>query len=477
MAKMLTGLEKQSAIHWQNNAGFIGHGHEFPGWDEAVTLLPADKRFETHNPAPRQGHNGLVMVEEFAPLQGLAQVGFQLQALDGVGMHGGVEDLATGLTGALRAIHGDIGVTQQFLSAVVGSSAERNAHAGGDHNLLAVDGERGGEPGCDAFGNANGVAGVANIVKENSEFVAPEAGEGIIVCGGLSLQTGRRAGNGVVAPQRCGQALPDLNEKLVSSGVTQTVVIKLEFIHINKEHGKFIAGMTLSQVDHVLQAVEEESAIGQVGQAVVKGVVHEHLLSPFSLGDIAVNNDQFFGVAVGIADGAGGGFQDAPGAVLMSNTVFQGLAAAGKAGFLGGFDYARAVVGMNLFQGRGLLQLFGGIAKNLLIRGAVIKAPPVAINQGDHIGGILANQAKKLVMLGQLPPDAVQLQVLIDSVDVKQKHEGSQTPHPFLQISPIIRANRDMEPGKSKRNNREGEQEGNTYSKAPQPPFPALDLP
>ena len=47
----------------------------------------------------------------------------------------------------------------------------------------------------------------------------------------------------------------------------------------------------------MLQPVQKEGAIWQVGEAVVEGVVGEQFLGSLALGDVAVNDYQFVGLA------------------------------------------------------------------------------------------------------------------------------------------------------------------------------------
>src|SRR6185437_3708013 len=286
---------------------------------------------------------------------------------------------------------------------------------------------------------------------------------------------GGRAGDGIFAAQRIGEPLPDLDEQLVTGGVSQTVIVELELVHINKEDGELVIGVALGQVHYMLQAVEEKRTIWQVGEAIVKSIVDEHLLGAFAFGDITVNDDQFFGLAFGVADGAGGGFQDSPGTIFVADAVFQRLSPAGKTSLFRRLQHARAVVRMNLLKARGLLQLLSGIAQYLLISGAVVETAAVAVHQGDHVSGVLADQSKQLIVLGQLTPDAVQLEVLVNGINVEQEHQCGQAPHPFLQIAPIVFPG-EVEPRESKGNNGERQQQGDGYGKTPQPPFAAFNL-
>ena len=55
-----------------------------------------------------------------------------------------------------------------------------------------------------------------------------------------------------------------------------------------------------------------------------------------------------------------------------------------------------------------------------MIGGAVVQPATIAIDERDHIGGVFADELKKLISLSQLAPNAVELQVLIDRVKVEK---------------------------------------------------------
>lgn len=79
-------------------------------------------------------------------------------------------------------------------------------------------------------------------------------------------------------------------------------------------------------------------------------VVSDLLFGDFAGGNVTVDDDQFFDLPLGIANGAGGGFEHALGAVFVAQAVLKGLADAGFAGLARGFKNAGAIVGMNLLE-------------------------------------------------------------------------------------------------------------------------------
>ena len=78
--------------------------------------MPANQRFESYDPMIAEGHDWLVLQPELVPLDGAAQVGFELQALYCALVHRGVKDRALVAAGRLRTIHGDVGVPHQIFA-------------------------------------------------------------------------------------------------------------------------------------------------------------------------------------------------------------------------------------------------------------------------------------------------------------------------------------------------------------------------
>jgi hypothetical protein len=59
----------------------------------------------------------------------------------------------------------------------------------------------------------------------------------------------------------------------------------------------------------------------------VEKVVLAALFGAHTIGDIAVDDDQFVDLALAVADGARGGLEDAPGAIVMADAVREVFAA------------------------------------------------------------------------------------------------------------------------------------------------------
>jgi hypothetical protein len=65
-------------------------------------------------------HFGLIVHTQFAARDRLPQVGFEAEAFQGARVHFGVEHFILRRAGSLGAIHGHVGIAQEFIGLVVG---------------------------------------------------------------------------------------------------------------------------------------------------------------------------------------------------------------------------------------------------------------------------------------------------------------------------------------------------------------------
>src|SRR5258708_2131839 len=81
---------------------------------------------------------------------------------------------------------------------------------------------------------------------------------------------------------------------------------------------------------------------------------------------------------------------------------------------------------MDLFQGGSCFEFFKAVAKNFLVRRAVVEAIALNIDHGDHVAGIFGDEAEKSLLLDDLASNAHNLKLLVDGVDIKQQDETDQ---------------------------------------------------
>jgi hypothetical protein len=89
-------------------------------------------------------------------------------------------------------IHRGVGVTHDLLGVVVLRAPERDADAGRGEHFLPADRERRAERVLDAEGDGVGLLLVVELVEENREFVAAQAGERVALSQARLEADGRR---------------------------------------------------------------------------------------------------------------------------------------------------------------------------------------------------------------------------------------------------------------------------------------------
>ena len=198
-------------------------------------MLPPNERLESYHPVIAEGHDWLVLQPELLPLDGAAQVRFELQTLDCALVHRGVENRALVAAGRLRTIHGDVGVSHQIFVGGVDRGADRDADArSGEDFLPATHADWCSHGLLDAFGNAHGVTGIADVVQENRELVPAESRQRVV--DEILRIGGGRSRDEVVTPQGSRHPAYDLDQESVSGRMTEAVVDHLEPIQIDEHH-------------------------------------------------------------------------------------------------------------------------------------------------------------------------------------------------------------------------------------------------
>ena len=137
-------------------------------------MLPAQQRLDALDGPGQQIHLRLVVQPELAPHQGAAQPVLELEPLGGAHPHGhGVEVEPVGAL-LLGAIHRGIGARQQLVDVVDVGRIDRDADAGGGHDIAVAEPDRLPHDVEDAGREARDRAGVAKAVHDHGELVAAE---------------------------------------------------------------------------------------------------------------------------------------------------------------------------------------------------------------------------------------------------------------------------------------------------------------
>ena len=128
----------------------------------------------------------------------------------------------------------------------------------------------------DAFGNAHGVTGIADVVQENRELVAAESRQRVV--DGILWIGGGRSRDEVVTPQGSRHPADDLDQESVSCRMTEAVVDHLEPIQIDEHHCEGVLRVPNPPPAGALQTFHEEGPVGELRQVIVKRIVKQALL-------------------------------------------------------------------------------------------------------------------------------------------------------------------------------------------------------
>ena len=74
---------------------------------------------------------------------------------------------------------------------------------------------------------------------------------------------------------------------------------------------------------------------------------------------------------------------------------------------------------------KGRLEFLAGVSE-LVVPGTVVMALAVAIHHGDQILGIFRDQAEHFFLVGQLPANTMDQDLLVNCVQVEQKNQSDQ---------------------------------------------------
>jgi hypothetical protein len=258
-AQLAADLADHPFADRQDQAGIFEDGDEFQRRHQAaLRMLPAQQGFEAADAAARQVQLGLVVQQEFAALQRLAQLRLELDALGRVLVQRRGIELPGVAAIVLGAVHGGVGALEQLLGAGAVLRIAGDADARRDEQLLALQVEGLGQRFDDAGGEAGGIrrllVGAGQVGQHHREFVAAQARHHVVVA---------RAGF---------QARRGLHQQLVADAVAEHVVDVLEAVQVDEHHGRAVP-VAAGPGDRVFQAAAQLAAVRQVGQRVVLGQV------------------------------------------------------------------------------------------------------------------------------------------------------------------------------------------------------------
>ncbi len=159
------------------------------------------------------------MQDELLALERPAQAAFELEAADRLGVHVLREKLVLVAAFLLGAVICRLGILEQRLRLLAVQRIERDAQAGRDEHLLAVDRSRLPRDGEDALHDSHNIFRVSQSIQDDRELVAAEPGEHVL------------------AAHSAFEALCHFQQDLVPDGVAEGVVVDdLEVVEIEAQH-------------------------------------------------------------------------------------------------------------------------------------------------------------------------------------------------------------------------------------------------
>ncbi|MCY1409390.1 hypothetical protein D9M71_247390 [compost metagenome] len=249
------GFVQYPEAEGQDQAGVLGHLDEVAGVDQfAGRLLPAHQRLHADYLLAGQPDYGLVVQDELAVAQGLAQLGLQRQPADGQVMHAVVEEFEAVLAQGLGAVHGQVRMAEDFFRRFVAQGAGGDADAGADVELLAIDQEGRFQGAHQALGDQRRGVGSIDAVQQDGEFIAAHPRQRVAL------------------PQAGAESRGDLDDEQVAGQVAQAVVDQLEAVEVDEQHREGRLPMAAAAGHGAGQAVGEERTVGQAGERIVEGV-------------------------------------------------------------------------------------------------------------------------------------------------------------------------------------------------------------
>ena len=201
----------------------LGEGDERQGSQQAALgVRPAHQRLHGDDLSADQVEDRLVVDDQLAAIGRATQAGLEVETVDRRLVHLVGEHLVAVLAGRLGRVHGQVRVAQQLVDAgargAVGDpDARRRADLRGRQRHGCLEHPE------DALGDAGGVVGPGQLVDEDGELVAAQAG------------------GGVAGTEARDDPLAHRDQQRVARGVPEAVVHRLEVVEVDEHDGQLPA--------------------------------------------------------------------------------------------------------------------------------------------------------------------------------------------------------------------------------------------
>ncbi len=155
-----------------------------------------------------------------------------------------------------------------ILRTVIAGSTQRDSDAHGKKNFMPAQKKRIGKHLMNLVRNQVGASDVLDVFQQDSEFVAPEMSRRVCIS------------------QAAFQLFAQFDQQLISHRMSETVVDSLEVIDIQCHDGKKEIFVANGQGDGAVDAIQEQSAVGQIRQVAEEGTLQQVLFALFAVADI-----------------------------------------------------------------------------------------------------------------------------------------------------------------------------------------------
>ena len=232
-----------------------------------------------------------------------------------------------------------------------------------------------------------------------------------------------QACHGVVLAHRGHQAPPHFLQQQVALLVPQAVVDQLEVVQVD-EHQRALALRALATAQRLLQAVEQQAAVGQAGQRVVVRQVTDFLLGRLALGDVGERADVVRDLArLGLHGGDGQPFGEDGTALAPVPDLARPGAGSGDRLLHCGVEVGPVAPGLH--QRRGLANgLLGAVACDLGERAVHAQDHAARVGDEDALLRLEGNGGDAQVFLGLL-----QLAVVVGKQAARPAREAERAGH------------------------------------------------
>src|SRR5215213_5644397 len=254
LSRLAAGLLQHPLPDGDDKAGFFGNLDELRGHHEAAPRMsPSHQGLHLGNGVGIERHLGLIVDLEAALFDRPPEIFLELEALEGPGVHAGTEHLVAPF-GPLGLIQGCVRVPQEVGRPYGATVTKGDPHAGGDGDFVLGDGERLVQGRQQTLRDTDRSTRIPEVCEQDGELVPTETG------------------GAVPRAETVAYAQAHLDQEPVTQVVPEAIVYDLEVVQVYEEYGDDPAG-ALGVGQLLLQAIEEEGTVRQIGQGIVQSLV------------------------------------------------------------------------------------------------------------------------------------------------------------------------------------------------------------